>query len=200
MFTNWSPSAELSATLRTLPARQRQAVLHIVQAEMGGVALTRLLKTAYSCRWCGWREQAGATRAARKASLAAHEAGCERAGLPWAFVCHASTYYGRWARDEAFQQALAQAWGEVTAQAVTILQASTSLAARELQRQVRQGEKDTDRRLAAVAILDRAGVETAAKATQAQQGLVAYVDVTEGELAAIADALRREAEGGGATE
>ena len=74
------------------------------------------------------------------------------------------------------------------------------MAARELRRQVHRAEKDTDRRLAAVAILDRAGVETAPKETRAHEGLVEYVDVTEGELAAIEDALRREAEGGGEAE
>jgi len=195
MVCDWSPSAELMATLRRLPPRRRRAVLRLVQAEMDGVPLSRLLKTAYSCRWCGWLAQAGATGAARKAALAAHEQTCERAGQPWPFVCNHSTYYSQWVKDEAFQAALAAAWAEVTAQAVAILQASTPLAARELQRQVRQGEKDGDRRLAAVAILDRAGLETAAKATQA--GLAAYVDVTEGELAAITDALRREAEGSG---
>jgi hypothetical protein len=161
------------------------------------VALTRLLKTPYSCRWCGWVSQVGETRATRKAQLAEHEAMCERQGKPWPFICNLTTYYNRWCKNEFFQHVLACVWNDMMVSAVSALQGSTLAAARELRRQVQQGEKDGDRRLAAVAILDRAGVETAAKATQAQQGMVAYVDVTEGELAAIADALRREAEGGG---
>jgi hypothetical protein len=195
----WLPTAGVAAGLEKLTRRQQQAVLRIVQAQMDGVALTRLLKTPYSCRWCGAvLGQSGQGREARKASLAAHEADCGfRGGGGWPFVCSLSTYYRCWAKDEAFQAALAAAWSEVAAQAVALLKASALAAAGELQRQVRQGEKDHDRRQAATAILDRAGVETAAKATQAQQGLVAYVDVTEGELAAIAEALRREAEGGG---
>jgi hypothetical protein len=60
------------------------------------------------------------------------------------------------------------------------------------------GLRDGERRLAAASVLDRAGLETAVKATQAQTGLVAYVDVTEGEMAAITEALRREAEDSGA--
>jgi hypothetical protein len=198
MIPDWTPSAELAARLQHLPPRQQQAVARIVTAEMEGVPLSRLLKTPYSCRWCGWQAQAGRTRAARKAQLAGHEASCERAGRSWSFVCNYSTYYRGWVKDEAFQAALAAARAELTAQAVAMLKAATPLAAGELRRQVQQGEKDSDRRLAAVAILDRAGLETAAKETRAHE--VAYVEVTEGELAAITEALRREAEGGGAAE
>lgn len=62
------------------------------------------------------------------------------------------------------------------------------------------GLRDGDRRAAAAGILDRAAVQTAAKGTRAFEGMVEYVDVTEGELAAIEEALRGEAEGGGETE
>jgi len=59
------------------------------------------------------------------------------------------------------------------------------------------GLRDGERRLAAAGVLDRAAVETAAKETRAHEGEIAYVEVTDGELAAIAEALKREAEGGG---
>jgi len=186
-------SRDLNAALRALPRRQQRAVLRIITAEMDGVSLTRLLKTPYSCRWCGWVSQSGKTRAARKAQLAAHEASCELAGQPWRFVCNYSTYYAKWVNDENFQAALDQARQDVTAQAVALLKAATPLAAGELRRQVQGAAKDADRRLAAVAILDRAGVETGAKGTLAHE----YMDVTDDELAAIASALRRKAEGGG---
>jgi len=191
----WGPTGELADSLARLSRRQQQAVLRIVQAQMEGLPLTRLFKTPYSCRWCGAvLGQSGQGREARKAQLAGHEAGCARKDGPgWPFVCNYSTYYGQWVRDEAFRQALEMAWAEVAAQAVALLKASTLAAAGELQRQVRQGAKDSDRRLAATAILDRAGVETGAKSTLTHE----YVDVTDEELAAIADALRGEAEGGG---
>lgn len=60
------------------------------------------------------------------------------------------------------------------------------------------GLRDGERRLAAVNVLDRAAVETAAKETRAHEGEIAYVEVTEGEMAAITEALRREAEDSGA--
>jgi hypothetical protein len=60
--------------------------------------------------------------------------------------------------------------------------------------------RDSDRRAAAVAVLDRADVKTAAKALQAQVGRVEYVDVTEAELEELERALRGEDQGGGQAE
>jgi len=59
------------------------------------------------------------------------------------------------------------------------------------------GWRDSEQRAAALAILDRADVKTAAKAMQAHGGSIEYVDVTEDELAELERALRGEAEGSG---
>lgn len=200
----WVPSVELGARLAALPARQRKAVLRIVQAEAQEeyVALTRLLKTPYSCQWCGWvAGQSGMARDARKALLARHEESCERRGEPWRFVCSLSIYYRKWAHDPAFVGALEAARQEVTANAVASavmgLQAGTVEAVGAVRKVIRKGEKDADRLRAAFGLLDRAGLETAPKGMQVVGA--AYVDVSEGELAAIEAALREEGGGEGAS-
>ncbi len=198
----WVPSVELGARLAALPARQRKAVLRIVQAEGDCVALTRLLKTPYSCRWCGWvAGQSGMRRDVRKGLLERHEADCDLRGEPWRFVCSQSIYYRKWTHDAAFVGALEAARQELTAQAIASavvgLQAGTSEAVGEVRRLIREGEAENTRLRAAFGLLDRAGMETAPKSSQVVEG---YVDVTEGELDAIEGALRREAEGGGQEE
>lgn len=201
----WVPSSELSALLMELSRKQRWAVLRIVQAEADCVPLIRLLKTPYSCRWCGLRVgETGMRRDDRKALLAKHETSCERKGETWRFVCTLRNYYGKWHKDADFLSALALARDEVQVLAVTSavmgLQAGTQEAVAEVRRLIREGESEANRLRAAFGLLDRAGVETAPKATRTHAGQVDYVDVTEGELAAIEDALRQEAEGGGETE
>jgi hypothetical protein len=154
-------SQALTEQMSGLSARQRRAILRIVSAEADGIGLIRLLKTPYSCQFCGLRVgQTGMSRDTRKAALAAHEAGCEKRDKGrWKFVCGLSLYYRKWAKDPAFLDSLGQARQEIAAgamgQAVAILQVGTPDAAMELHRQVKEGERDTDRRLAAVALLDR---------------------------------------------
>lgn len=205
MALQWSPSEELSAALSLLSRRQQRAVLRIVNEEMRGIPLTRLLKTPYSCQWCGWvAGHSGERRDDRKAKLAAHEAECERKGTPWRFVCNLTTYYNRWSKDEAFRPALEAARRDMTQQtmaaAVRALQAGTWDAVKEIRRQISEAYKDADRQRAAFGLLDRAGVETAQKATQTHEGQIDFVQVTEDELAAIEEALRREAGSGGEAE
>jgi len=164
----WAPSAVVQDRLSALPARQRRAVLRIVEAEVTGVALTRLLKTPYSCPYCGLVVgQPGDPRDPRKIALGAHAEGCEKKPTPWRFICRMTVYYRKWARQPPFVEALDAARSEVTSHAmqhaVSILQTGTPDAALELVRQIGEAEKDSDRRLAAVAILDRAGIETAVK-------------------------------------
>ncbi len=200
MGSQWVPSAELSTTLEALSGRQRRAVLEIVRSEMAGTALTRLLKTPYSCRWCGWvAGQSSEKRDARKAELLAHEETCKRNGRAWRFVCNFSTYYNKWIKDKTFIEALELARSDMTAQvmnaAVVSLQAGTLDAVTEVRRLISQGESETNRLKAAFGLLDRAGVETAPKSTRVMQGEI-DVELTEGELNAIEDALRHEAEGG----
>ena len=205
MALQWTPTDELREALSLLPRRQQRAVLRIVNEEMQGVPLTRLLKTPYSCQWCGWvAGHSGEQRDVRKAKLAQHEAGCELREVPWKFVCNLSTYYNRWSKEEAFRVALEAAQRDMTLQtmqaAVRALQAGTWDAVQEVRRQIGGAFKDADRLRAAFGLLDRAGVETAQKATQTHAGAIDFVDVTEDELAAIEEALRREAGGGGETE
>jgi len=193
----WVPSVELGEVLAELPARQRKAVLRVVQAEADCVALTRLLKTPYSCQWCGLVVgQSGTPRDERKGMLEAHESECERRGQAWRFVCSLSIYYRKWVHDAAFVSALAMARREITEQAmasaVVGLQAGTQDAVAAVRRIIRVGESEANQLRAAFGLLDRAGVETAQKATTTVAGELEYVDVTEGELAAIEEALRGE--------
>jgi len=198
----WVPSVELGGRLAALPARQRKAVLRIVQAEADCVALTRLLKTPYSCQWCGWvAGQSGMARDTRMGLLERHEADCDRRGQPWRFVCSQSIYYRKWTHDGAFVGALEAAREELTARAMASavmgLQAGTGEAVAEIRSLIRAGEKEGTRLRAAFGLLDRAGLETAPKSTAVVEGT--YLDVTEEELDAIEGALRRDAEGGGET-
>jgi len=171
----WEPSAALQDKLKNLSPRQRRAIVRIVQAEAAGIGLIRLLKTPYSCQWCGLRVgQSGDPRDQRKAALAEHETECEKSGTTWQFICRLTTYYRKWSKDSAFVDALDAARADVSSsamrQAVLILQTGTPEAALELRRQVVDGEKDRDRRLASVALLDRAGLEPSAPASQAPAG------------------------------
>jgi hypothetical protein len=168
---NWEWSTDLQAQLDQLSAGQRRAILLIVMAESKGEPITRLLKTPYSCRWCGRVIGHSADgKAARKEALTAHEAGCERQGRPWQFATSLVTFYTRWkAADSSFVECLNLARREVRENALQraawILQMGAPEAAIELRRQVAEAKDESDRRLASVAILDRADVKTADKSS-----------------------------------
>lgn len=162
----WSP--DLQTKLAQLTPKQRTAILVIVQGEASRLPLTQLLKTAYSCLWCGRvMGRTGESRESRKSRLVLHEMGCETEGGRWAFAATAATYYGVWLREGPFAVALALARVEMTQQALrqaaNLLQLGTTAAASELIRQVDEGRTDVDRRAAAIAILDRADISTATK-------------------------------------
>lgn len=162
-------STELQYKLSVLTAKQRYAVLAIVAADVAGLPLSRLLKTSYSCKKCGW--VAGNSRWSnrqRKERLVDHSVTCERAtDSDWPFICTSTNYYSRWMRDAIFIASLRQARSELVIQALieaaSILQLGSAKAARELVKQVTEGEKDIDKYRAAVAVLDRAHRLTAAK-------------------------------------
>lgn len=141
----------------------------IVEAEAAGLAISRLFKTPYSCRFCGRIQgQPGEKRDRRKLKLIEHEYECqEDHPQEWSFAVNHKTYYDKWRKDESFMQALSevrsQVVNEIMSQAATRLQNGTLNAANELVRQIEAGEKDVDRRQAAIAILDRADVSTASK-------------------------------------
>ena len=192
------PSDRLSELLSALPARRRKGVLRIVAAEAAGEALTHLLKTPYSCQWCGLQlGQSGQRRDDRKALLAAHEAECGRRGRPWRWVCTQSTYYSRWCRDPGFREALDLARAEVQEQAIVAavmgLRGGAGEAVTEVRRIIREGASEATRLRAAFGLLDRAGVETAQKGALQVQAGVEFSDVTDAELEAIEQALRDEA-------
>ena len=163
-------SAELRQKIDGLTRIQQRAIERIVLAEAEGVPLSRLLRTAYSCRWCGqavgrWSDSAGE----RAEILQRHERECTGGdGLEWQFVANASTFYGKW-RESDFPAILAQAraefGAEVLREAAALLQLGASLAVQQLMRIIEDGEDDTNRRLAAVAVLDRASALTARKGT-----------------------------------
>jgi hypothetical protein len=165
-----------------LTAQQKRAILRIVQAEVDGVPLSRLLHTPYSCQWCGWiAGRSGQKNEERKKALVTHEAECERHGQPWQFIAAHNTYYVKWRENQAFRDTLEQARADVVQDALqsaaTLLQINTTGAVRELVRQISEAEKDSDRRLSAIAVLDRADVSTAHKA---QAGVQVYLPEVDG--------------------
>jgi hypothetical protein len=166
-----------------LTAQQQRAILRIVQAEVDGTPLSRLLRTPYSCRWCGQvAGRAGQAQPERKQLLADHESHCDRNGQPWQFIAAHNTYYVKWRENPTFQEELAAARANVVQDALlsaaTLLQMNTTGAVRELVRQIGEAEKDSDRRLSAIAVLDRADVSTAHKA---QAGVQVYLPEVDGE-------------------
>lgn len=163
---NWS--ADLQAQLAKLSQQQQRAIIMVVMAESRGEPVNRLLKTPYSCQWCGaviGHSRDG--RDIRKVALSAHQVICERRDRPWHFAANLTTYYTKWRRSSDFENCLKLARQEVLngalSSAVWILQMGTPEAALELRRQVERGEKDFDKRSAAIAILDRADLSTAGK-------------------------------------
>lgn len=170
----WEWSATLQTQLEELSPQQQRAIVLILMTEARGEPLTRLLKTPYSCPWCGQvLGQAADGRAARKAALAEHEQECKlgpakkmEAARPWRFATSLVTFYTRWKLPgSAFEQCLNQARGEVRTkalgQAAWILQMGAPEAARELRRQISLASDESNRRLAAVAVLDRVNLEAA---------------------------------------
>lgn len=111
-------------------------------------------------------------------------------------TCSKTTWYGRyrgqrgarvkkpgWSDDAAMQRALqvaterAQRWEDtrisrILTEARLVLVEASPEAAKELKRQIREGERDKDRREASKAVLDRAGFETAAKGQQSVEMVV----------------------------
>lgn len=175
----WEWSADLQTQLDQLSPQQQRAIVLVVMAESRGEPVTRLLKTPYSCRWCGQViGHATEGQAARKGALAGHEKECKLGpaqkaeARPWRFATSLVTWYTRWkVTDSLFEQCLNQARREVRDNALQraawILQMGAPEAAAELRRQVAEAQDDSDRRLSAVAILDRADVGTADKSASA---------------------------------
>jgi hypothetical protein len=149
-----------------LTARQQRAILMIVIGGAGGISLTRLLKTSYSCPHCGLAVgRGGETGAQRKAALAHHIVTCRERPQKWNFAVSATTYYNRWKTNRCFTECLNEVRAEFAnaalGDAARILQLGTLEASRELVRQISEGEKDRDRRAAACSILDRVDLKMA---------------------------------------
>ncbi len=108
-------STDLQEKMILLSPAQRRAILLIVIGEADGIPLTRLLKTPYSCRCCGYvAGRSGESREVRRKALAEHEArSCKRHGQKWRFAANASTYYRDWKPSTYFTDCLNQARTEV---------------------------------------------------------------------------------------
>lgn len=161
-------SADLQEKMHLLTPAQRRAITRILLGEAAGIPLTRLLKTSYSCSYCGRViGRSGETQEVRKAALAEHKTECENTGGKWLFAANYATYYGQWKDSPHFLECLSEARaefvGHALGEAARILQLGTPDAARELVRQIARGEKDYDKRSAAIALLDRADLKTAEK-------------------------------------
>ncbi len=160
-------SAELREKMQILSPKQRRAITLIVIAELQGLSPHRMLRQANSCPWCG-RVYSGERRLR-------HEAVCQRRGQPWQFAADRRSYYRFWQQSAEFRECLALARQEASmralAEATRTLQMAAPVAASELRRQVEAGQKDSDRRQAAVAILDRADIKTSPKGQVEQLSL-----------------------------
>lgn len=156
-------SAALQNVMLELSAQQRRAIHRVIAAEVvGEPTLTRLLKTPYSCRYCGWvAGQSYHKRDERKAMLSAHEASCQRRPDRWRFVCNYATWYAKWMHSETFKRCLDAARAEVSVEALAAARRELEFAAPEavgeLRRQVAEGERDLDKRDAAKFILTSSG-------------------------------------------
>lgn len=165
-------SDELLSKLSSLKVSQRRAILMIVTGEAAMIPLSRLLKTSYSCCWCGRSiGRSGESNSARKSKRQLHESQCasESNRFYWSFVASSTTYYNRWRREPLFVQTLDLARQELAGQALLnaahILHLGSTAAARKLVEQITVGEKDIDQYRAAVAVLDRAAALTADKSS-----------------------------------
>ncbi len=162
-------SADLQEKMKLLSSAQRRTIILIVGGKMAGVPLTRLLKTPYSCRCCGYvAGRSGESREVRKQTLADHEVkSCKRPGQKWQFAANASTYYRDWKPSKYFSDCLSQAETELfdaaLNEALQMLQIAAPEAAREAWRVVKEGEIERNRLVAAFGILDRAALKTADK-------------------------------------
>lgn len=158
-----------------LPVQQRHGITRIVAAEADGIGVTRLLKTPYSCQWCGLvAGESGEARDARKAKLATHEESCRKNhAYPWRFIVSLSTYYraGGWLDNPLYTECLEQARRETLQQAYSdtlrTLQLTGPLAALELRRQVVGGSTESARLRASVAVLDRIELASSADSSEA---------------------------------
>lgn len=160
---NWS--TELETKIRRLTPQQQRSIAIIVLGEIAGYPTGRMLRRSYSCRWCGKRSNS-------KEAKEHHEATCHRHGSSWSFAA-SSRACQTWLKLPEFTECLNLARQEVTIQALGeatyLLQLITPFAVRELRRQIEQGERDLDRRQAAIAILDRADLTTSTKIKEHDQ-------------------------------
>lgn len=187
---NWSVG--LQDKMALLSGGQQRAILMIVMGAADGIPLTRLLKTAYSCPHCGYvAGRSGELAEQRKAALADHIEVCEGRPKKWRFAVAASTYYNKWRPSAYFRECLSEAWEEFIGVALVDaqrkLRLTTLKAAWELDRQIEEGEKDFDKRSAAIAVLDRADMSTAAKADDKLMRLLAELRGVDDEEVAELD-------------
>lgn len=177
MSGQWYPSDELQAEFAHLTRRQQNAIVRIVDEEIAGTPLNRLLKTPYSCQWCGWVSQIG-TRDERKAALETHEAGCARNGTAWRFVCNFSTYYARWTKNTHYKRALELAQRDMTTQNIDAarrkIQAGAGKAVDRVIDLIDNAEKDDTKLRASFGLLDRAGLDSEAQAAPVSTNNVDY--------------------------
>ena len=172
METQWSDA--LQEKLALLQPAQRRAIVTIVTGELDGIPLSRLLKTVYSCRYCGKvigrsthkGEDRKRLRILHEAEHLKAESGFDKPPL-WQFATSYTTYYRSWRKSPIFVQCLEAARVETALNALKtasrLLQLAAPESASELRRQVAEGERDIDRRMSAIAILDRADFGTASK-------------------------------------
>jgi hypothetical protein len=169
MNSAWSDELEQKMSMLSPP--QRRAIGMIVSAETDGVPLSRLIKTTYSCKWCG-RQVGRSTdrREDRKQLLFEHqdnECSAREAGRLWRFAASYTAYYQKWKKSRVFVECLDLARNETMVGALQAasrqLKLTTLEAVATLRGLLSGAVRDADKLKAAIAILDRADLSTAGK-------------------------------------
>jgi hypothetical protein len=167
-------SAELKTKMSILSAKQRWVIVNLVMRELQGVPRARSLWYTTSCPHCG-------AFCADGGALERHLSRClrRRANESWKFLATRAQFY-KWLQEPIFAECLKRASQEasdfVLGDAFVGLKYLTLEAVNELGWQVRYGRDERNRQTAAIAILDRAGIETADKRTGQPQQLQLWLE------------------------
>lgn len=163
--------------LGSLTPKQRQYIVRACEFEASGIAPYRLIKTRFSCQWCG-REIRNGSNSRKK--LQEHQLQCELKGQRWPFAISHNVFYNHWMKNIQFLDCLRQARSE---QATTSIGEAKMLigmlsppAVKEIGRQIQEGDSDKRKLEAAKDVLDR----TLGKQPEVQQAV--QVNIGDGKL------------------
>jgi len=179
---------DLYAVLAKLNSKQRLAINKIVEIEQQNIPLSYYLKMRYNCLGCG-QVIGNSTnkRHQRLLLLQKHKQKCQKFADGWEhpFICSRTIFYDKWMKNDDFKAALELARNNAIKlalqQAKHIIQISTVDAARELSHQISNSDKTSDRRAAAIAILDRSEISQVETDTSNEDDWFSAIDDYEQE-------------------